>query len=133
MGGKAKLGIVGALNSTIQNIRQKGFEDTIKTNANIEVVGVVDGRNVQDTAMSSAENLFTANPDMEAVYATGEPALIGAVAGGTGPGSGRPDQGVRLGSDQSFYRRHRPGLRGGRGAAVAARYGCRRRGSSTGP
>ncbi|MGI9333959.1 MAG: ABC transporter substrate-binding protein [Gammaproteobacteria bacterium] len=80
MGGKAKLGIVGALNSTIQNIRQKGFEDTVKANAGIEMLGVVDGRNIQDNAMSAAENLFTANPDMNAVYATGEPALIGAVA-----------------------------------------------------
>jgi ribose transport system substrate-binding protein len=80
MDAKAQLGIVGALNSTIQNIRQKGFEDTIKANENIEVVGVVDGRNIQDNAMAAAENLFTANPAMNAVYATGEPALIGAVA-----------------------------------------------------
>ncbi|MEZ5592952.1 MAG: substrate-binding domain-containing protein [Gammaproteobacteria bacterium] len=78
--GKAKIGIVGALNSTIQNIRQKGFEDTLAANPDIEVIGIVDGRNIQDNAMSAAENLFTANPDMNAVYATGEPALIGAVA-----------------------------------------------------
>lgn len=80
MGGKANVGIVGALNSTIQNIRQKGFEDTIAANKNVKVVGVVDGRNVQENAMSASENLFTANSDMNAVYATGEPALIGAVA-----------------------------------------------------
>ena len=42
--------------------------------------GVVDGRNVQDNAMSAAENLMTANPDLSAIYATGEPALLGAVA-----------------------------------------------------
>jgi ribose transport system substrate-binding protein len=80
MGGKAKIGIVGALNSTIQNIRQKGFEDVIKTNANIAMAGVVDGRNVQDSALAAAENLITANPDLTAIYATGEPALLGAVA-----------------------------------------------------
>jgi ribose transport system substrate-binding protein len=80
MGGKAKLGIVGALNSTIQNIRQKGFEDVVKTDSNIAMVGVVDGRNVQDSALSAAENLITANPDLTAIYATGEPALLGAVA-----------------------------------------------------
>jgi ribose transport system substrate-binding protein len=80
MGGKAKLGIVGALNSTIQNIRQKGFEDVVKTDANIAMAGVVDGRNVQDNALSAAENLITANPDLTAIYATGEPALLGAVA-----------------------------------------------------
>lgn len=80
MGGKAKLGIVGALNSTIQNIRQKGFEDVVKTDSNVTMAGVVDGRNVQDSALSAAENLITANPDLTAIYATGEPALLGAVA-----------------------------------------------------
>jgi ribose transport system substrate-binding protein len=80
MGGKAKLGIVGALNSTIQNIRQKGFEDVVKTNTGVTTAGVVDGRNVQDSALAAAESLITANPDLNAIYATGEPALLGAVA-----------------------------------------------------
>lgn len=80
MGGKAKLGIVGALNSTIQNVRQKGFEDVVKTNAGVAMAGVVDGRNVQDSALAAAESLITANPDLNAIYATGEPALLGAVA-----------------------------------------------------
>jgi ribose transport system substrate-binding protein len=80
MGGKASIGIVGALNSTIQNVRQKGFTDTLSKNSNVNIVGVVDGRNVSEQAMAASENLFTANPSMNAVYATGEPALIGAVA-----------------------------------------------------
>lgn len=79
-GGSAKLGIVGALNSTIQNVRQKGFEDVVKAAPGVTIVGVVDGRNVQDNAMSAAESLMTANPDLTAIYATGEPALLGAVA-----------------------------------------------------
>jgi len=80
MGGKAKLGIVGALNSAIQNVRQKGFEDTIRSNSKITMAGVVDGRNIQDNALAASENLMTGNPDLTAVYATGEPALLGAVA-----------------------------------------------------
>ena len=80
MGGKAKLGVVGALNSFIQNVRQKGFEDVVKGHSGITMAGVVDGRNIQDNAMSAAENLMTANPDLTAIYATGEPALLGAVA-----------------------------------------------------
>jgi ribose transport system substrate-binding protein len=80
MDGSAKIGIVGALNSFIQNQRQKGFEDTIKSNPNVTVAGVVDGRNIQDNALAAAETLITGNPDMTAVYATGEPALVGAVA-----------------------------------------------------
>ena len=79
-GGTGKLGIVGALNSTIQNVRQKGFEDVVKAAPGITMAGVVDGRNVQDNAMSAAESLMTANPDLTAIYATGEPALLGAVA-----------------------------------------------------
>lgn len=80
MGGKTKIGIVGALNSYIQNVRQKGFEDAIKGKEGVETVAVVDGQNVQDTALSAAENLITGNPDMNAIYATGEPALLGAIA-----------------------------------------------------
>jgi len=80
MGGKAKLGIVGALNSFIQNVRQKGFESVVQGHKGITMAGVVDGRNIQDNAMSAAENLMTANPDLTAIYATGEPALLGAVA-----------------------------------------------------
>ncbi len=76
----AKIGIVGALNSFIQNIRQEGFEGAIGGVEGIETVGVVDGQNVQDIALAAAENLMTANPEMNAIYATGEPALVGAVA-----------------------------------------------------
>jgi ribose transport system substrate-binding protein len=78
--GKARIGVVGALNSFIQNQRQKGFMDAVMGTPGISSVGVVDGRNVQDTALSVAETLLTANPEMNVIYATGEPALLGAIA-----------------------------------------------------
>jgi ribose transport system substrate-binding protein len=78
--GGAKIGIVGALNSFIQNVRLDGFEGAISGTAGVTMAGTVDGQNVQDTALAAAENLMTANPDMTAIYATGEPALLGAVA-----------------------------------------------------
>ncbi|MEM6383118.1 MAG: substrate-binding domain-containing protein [Pseudomonadota bacterium] len=80
MGGSAKVGIVGALNSSIQNIRQAGFVETIEGADGVEMSTVVDGQNVQDIALAAAENLITANPDLDAIYATGEPALLGAIA-----------------------------------------------------
>ncbi len=80
MDGKAKVGVVGALNSFIQNVRQEGFEKTLEGVSGIEKAGVVDGQNIQDNALAAAENLITGNPDMTAVYATGEPALMGAIA-----------------------------------------------------
>ncbi|WP_249219078.1 substrate-binding domain-containing protein [Loktanella sp. SALINAS62] len=80
MGGTAKIGIVGALNSSIQNIRQDGFVNVISDAEGVTEAGVVDGQNVQDLALAAAENMITANPDLTAIYATGEPALVGAVA-----------------------------------------------------
>lgn len=80
MGGKVKYGVVGALNSAIQNVRQKGFEDEIAGKDGVTSAGVVDGRNIQDNALAAAENLITGNPDLTAIYATGEPALLGAIA-----------------------------------------------------
>jgi ribose transport system substrate-binding protein len=78
-GGQGEVGIVGALNSTIQLERQKGFQDAV-TAGGMTVGTVVDGKNVQETAQSAAENLLTGNPDLAYVYATGEPALIGLAA-----------------------------------------------------
>jgi ribose transport system substrate-binding protein len=78
-GGKGEVGIVSALNSTIQLERQKGFEDAV-TAGGMTIGTVVDGKNVQETAQTAAENLLTGNPDLAYVYATGEPALIGLAA-----------------------------------------------------
>ena len=80
LSGKASLGVVGALNSDLQNLRQKGFDDVVNPSGVATQVGVVDGRNIQDQALAAAENLFTGNPGMQTLYATGEPALVGAVA-----------------------------------------------------
>ncbi len=80
MGGRAKLGVVGALNSFIQNQRQKAFVDAVSGKPGVTMAGVVDGRNIQDNALAVAETLLTGNPDMTAIYATGEPALLGAIA-----------------------------------------------------
>lgn len=80
MGGRAKIGIVGALNSYIQNLRLAGFLEAIKGEIGIQVVQIVDGQNVLEIAMAAAENLMTANPDLDIIYTTGEPATLGAIA-----------------------------------------------------
>ena len=80
MGGKAKVGIVGALNSFIQNLRMAGFLEAVKDEIGIQVVQVVDGQNVLEVAMAAAENLVSANPDLDFFYTTGEPQTVGSVA-----------------------------------------------------
>jgi ribose transport system substrate-binding protein len=79
MGGAAKVGIVGALNSFIQNQRLDGFKAAAQ-GAGVKFLDTVDGQNIQDVALTAAENLMTANPDMNAIYATGEPQLVGAIS-----------------------------------------------------
>ncbi len=74
-----KIGVVGALNSFIQNIRKDDFNKTVE-GAGAKIVQTVDGQNKQETAMTAAENLLTSRSDMNIVYATGEPALLGTVA-----------------------------------------------------
>jgi ribose transport system substrate-binding protein len=73
------IGVVGALNSYIQNLRKDSFDETVTT-AGAQVVQTVDGKNTQEGAATAAENLLTAQPGMNIVYATGEPALLGTVA-----------------------------------------------------
>jgi ribose transport system substrate-binding protein len=80
MGGSAKVGIVGALNSFIQNQRLDGFKTAAQADSGVKFLDTVDGQNIQDVALTAAENLMTANPDMNALYATGEPALVGAIS-----------------------------------------------------
>ncbi|MGN9845957.1 substrate-binding domain-containing protein [Nonomuraea sp. H19] len=76
---KPKIGIVGALNSFIQNARKDSFSTTV-TAAGAKIVQTVDGKNTQEGAATAAENLLTAQPGMNVIYATGEPALLGTVA-----------------------------------------------------
>lgn len=78
-GGKGEIGVVGALNSTIQLQRQKGFTDEVTAHG-MTIKSVVDGRNIQENAQSVAENLLTGNPGLPYAFATGEPALIGLAA-----------------------------------------------------
>jgi ribose transport system substrate-binding protein len=91
--GAGTVGIVSALNSTIQLERQKGFTDTVRAGG-MQVRTIVDGRNVQENAQTAAENLLTSNPKMTYVYATGEPALIGLVAAVNSQGAANRIQAV---------------------------------------
>lgn len=77
--GKGTVGVVSALNSGIQIQRQNGFQNTVKAGG-MKIGKVVDGHNVNDQAQTAAENLLTASPNLKYLYATGEPALNGAIA-----------------------------------------------------
>ncbi|WP_062217137.1 substrate-binding domain-containing protein [Streptomyces sp. NBRC 109706] len=73
------IGVVGALNSYIQNLRKDSFVATVEERG-AEIAQTVDGENTQEGAATAAENLLTAQSGVNVVYATGEPALLGTVA-----------------------------------------------------
>ena len=75
----ARYGAVDARNSFIQNQREDSFREVVDA-AGAEFTQAVDGENVQEQAATAAQNLVTAQPDLDFVYTTGEPATVGAVA-----------------------------------------------------
>jgi ribose transport system substrate-binding protein len=73
------IGIIGALNSFIQNLRKDSFVKVVEA-AGAKITQTVDGQNKQEAAMAAAENLMTAQKDTKIIYCTGEPAMVGGVA-----------------------------------------------------
>lgn len=72
-------GVVNAKNSFIQNQREDSFRAAIDE-AGAQHTQSVNGDNVQEKAATAAQDLVTAQPDLDFIYTTGEPATVGAVA-----------------------------------------------------
>lgn len=85
MDGKAKVGVMLA-SSEVQLSRRDGFLEAMKAVPNATIVATGDGRNVLETAQAAAENMLTAHPDIDVIYATGDPQLQGALAAATSQG-----------------------------------------------
>jgi ribose transport system substrate-binding protein len=75
----ARYGAVDARNSFIQNQREDSFRRVVDANG-ATFTQAVNGDNVQEQAATAAQDLVTAQPDLDFVYTTGEPATVGAVA-----------------------------------------------------
>jgi ribose transport system substrate-binding protein len=72
-------GVVGAKNSFIQNLREDSFRAAVDA-AGATFTQSVSGENVQEQAADAATNLVTAQPGLDFIYTTGEPATVGAVS-----------------------------------------------------
>ncbi len=72
-------GVVDAKNSFIQNQREDSFRKVVDE-AGAVYTQSVNGENVQEKAATAAQDLVTAQPDLDFVYTTGEPATAGATA-----------------------------------------------------
>ncbi|WP_081749840.1 substrate-binding domain-containing protein [Roseivivax marinus] len=86
MGGEATIGLMIA-SSEVQIARRDGFVDAIESVLpNVEFAAEGDGRNILERATSEAENMLTANPGIDVIYATGDPQLQGALSAGASQG-----------------------------------------------
>jgi ribose transport system substrate-binding protein len=72
-------GVVGAKSSFIQNQREDAFRAAVDA-AGAVFTQSVSGDNVQEQAADAATNLVTAQPGLNFIYTTGEPATVGVVA-----------------------------------------------------
>jgi ribose transport system substrate-binding protein len=72
-------GVVDARNSFIQNQREDAYKKVVDA-AGAKYTQSVSGDNVQEKAAAAAQNLVTAQANLNVVYTTGEPATVGAAA-----------------------------------------------------
>ena len=79
LGGEAQVGVILSKQSQLQVRRTEGFKQGLEGHEGIQVAQEVDGGYAPDTSLAAAENLLTANPDLDIIYGTGEPAVLGAV------------------------------------------------------
>lgn len=82
IGGKGKVGIVmNAPGSASTMDREQGFTETIqKEFPNIRIVGQQYGMSDRARARAAAENILTANPDIDGLFASAEPSSTGAAS-----------------------------------------------------
>lgn len=79
LGGKGNILLVWGLPSYWSTSRKDGFLDALKQYPDMKIVGEQRGDYVRDKGMQAAENLLTANPDVDLIYAENEEMALGAV------------------------------------------------------
>lgn len=77
---KAVVGVIQTI-SPMENVRVEGFQEIVDANPDrIEIVGLIDAQFSIDTSASGAEDMITANPDLNIIMGTGALYLIGALS-----------------------------------------------------
>jgi ribose transport system substrate-binding protein len=85
LGGKANVGILLA-STEVQLARRDGFVDAMKALPGAKIVATGDGRNILERATAEAEDMLTGHPEINVIYATGDPQLQGGLAAAAAQG-----------------------------------------------
>lgn len=80
LGGKGKIGIIMHTPGSASTMdRERGFTETLAAEGpKIQIVATQYGMSDRSRARSAAENILTANPDLNGMFASSEPSAIGA-------------------------------------------------------
>ncbi|QPK80941.1 substrate-binding domain-containing protein [Schaalia sp. ZJ405] len=100
--GKHKIGVIELhAGSVVGEERVSGFKDAIAKSDNLEVVASLDGNDTVDGGFSAAQDMLSANPDLEVIYAANDDSAIGAQRAMETAGKSVADGFVLIGFDGS--------------------------------
>jgi ribose transport system substrate-binding protein len=80
LGGKGKVALLMHAPGSFSTMdRERGFDDTLKKeHPNVRIVARQFGMSDRAKAMGTAENMLTAHPDLDGMFASSEPSSVGA-------------------------------------------------------
>ncbi len=79
MGGKGEVAFIPFQPGTATNdTRTEGFKNVLEDNPDVELVAEQSSQSDYNKALSVTEDILTANPGLDAIYAANEPGVLGA-------------------------------------------------------
>ncbi len=79
MGGKGEVAFIPFQPGTATNdTRTEGFKNVLEENPDVELVAEQSSQSDYNKALSVTEDILTANPGLDAIYAANEPGVLGA-------------------------------------------------------
>lgn len=79
MGGEGEVAFIPFQPGTATNdTRTEGFKNVLEENPDVELVAEQSSESDQNVALEVTENILTANPNLDAIYAANEPGVLGA-------------------------------------------------------
>lgn len=98
--GDHKIGVIELhAGSVVGEQRRDGFKEEIAKHSNIEIVSSLDGKDSVDGGFKAAQDMLSANPDLQAIYAANDNSAVGAQRAMEAAGKSVHDGFVLIGFD----------------------------------
>lgn len=98
--GKHKVGIIELhAGSVVGEQRRDGFKEELAKHDNFEIVSSLDGKDSVDGGYKAAQDMLSANPDIEVIYAANDNSAVGAERAMESAGKSAKDGFILMGFD----------------------------------